>query len=181
MLRKLLIITCLSTTVLVAYADKKKKSKNETVKQETVSDTSTNYKVLGSPIPRIYAVTAKGKKITTKDMANDANLFVMLFNPTCEHCQDETRLLMQNMDMFKNSKLLLLATDNMMSYLSFFDATTKVNTEPRILVAIDSADFVNKTFTYDGLPQINIYNKERILIKQFHGDQPMDSLARFIE
>lgn len=181
MLRKLLIITCLSTTVLVAYADKKKKSKKEVAQQETVDDTSTNYKVVGSPLPRIYAVTGKGEKITTKDMANDANLFVMLFNPTCEHCQDETRLLMKNMDMFKNSKLLLLATDNMMSYLSFFNATTGVNKEPRILVAIDSANFVNRTFTYDGLPQINIYNKERVLIKQFHGSQPMDSLATYIE
>ncbi|RYE21430.1 MAG: redoxin domain-containing protein [Sphingobacteriales bacterium] len=181
MLRKLLIITCLSTTVLVAYADKKNKSKNETAQKEGVDDTSTNHKVLGSPMPRIYATTAKNEKITTKDMANDANLFVMLFNPTCEHCQDETRLIMSNMDKFQKSKVLLLATDNMMSYLSFFDATTGVNKEPRIKVAIDSANFVNKTFTYDGLPQINIYNKERVLIKQFHGDQPMDSLARFIE
>jgi thiol-disulfide isomerase/thioredoxin len=181
MLRKLLIITCLSTTVLVAYAEKKKKSKNETTQQQVADDTSTNYKVLGSPMPRIYAVTEKGQKIQSKDMANDANLFVMLFNPTCEHCQDETRLIMKNMDMFKKSKILLLATDNMMSYLSFFDASTKVSTEPRIPVAIDSANFINKTFTYDGLPQINIYNKERVLIKQFHGDQPMDSLARFIE
>ncbi len=181
MLRKLLIITCLSTTVLVAYADKKKKSKNNTAQQEAVDDTSTNYKALGSPMPRIYAVTAKGEKITTKDVQNEANLFVILFNPTCEHCQDEARLLMKNIDMFKKSKVLFLATDNMMSYLSFFDATTGINKEPRLPVAIDSANFINKTFTYDGLPQINIYNKERVLIKQFHGDKPIDSLAKYIE
>lgn len=178
MLRKLLIITCLLGTVLVAFGQKKKKKQQ---KEETPAlSTTIDYKQLGSPMPPIRLVTSKGV-ITQSDVANNANLLVMLFNPTCGHCQEETILLAKNIYLFKKTKALLMASENMQEYLSVFEAETHVSEYPTLQMGLDSAKFIDKTFRYMDLPQINIYDKDRKLVRIFNGDTPLDSLKQYIE
>jgi phenylacetate-CoA ligase len=38
-------------------------------------------------------------------------------------------------------------------------------------MGVDSSEMINKMYMYQSLPQLNIYNKERKLIKYFTGDQ----------
>jgi hypothetical protein len=179
MLRKLLIITCLLGTVLVAFGQKKKK-KNE--KEDTpVISATIDYKKIGSPLPPIRLVTGDGKVITQKEVANDANLFVMLFNPTCEHCQEETILLAKNIYLFKKTKALLMAAEGMKDYLEYFESATHVSEYPTLQMGLDSSKFIDKTFRYLDLPQINIYDKDRNLVRIFNGDTPLDSLKQYIE
>lgn len=88
---------------------------------------------------------------------------------------------MKNIGSFKKSNILLLATPNMKgSWLEDFEGFTHVNTIPKIKVALDSSDFINKTFTYEGLPQINIYKNGKLL-RKFHTEVPIDSLKPYIE
>lgn len=179
MLRKLLIITCLLGTVLVSFGQKKKKKKE---KEETVAVSATvDYKQLGSPMPPIRMVTTDGKVITQNDVANDANLLVMLFNPTCDHCQEETILLAKNIYLFKKTKALLMAAEGMKDYLEFFESATHVSEYPTLQMGLDSSKFIDKTFRYMDLPQINIYDKDRKLVRIFNGDTPLDSLKQYIE
>ena len=182
-MRKLLIITCLMGTVFIAFGQKQKKKKNK--KQETAAAAANgevNYKEVGAPMPPIRMITADKKVITDADVANDANLFVVMFNPTCGHCQEETALIGQNIGLFKKSKVLLLASPNMNELMSFFESTTGASKyQPAMQVGLDSAEFITKTFRYEALPQINIYDKNRKLIKIFNGDTPLDSFKEYIE
>ncbi|MCD6062999.1 MAG: redoxin protein [Flavipsychrobacter sp.] len=181
-MRKLLIITCLLGTVFIAFGQKKKKNRKEKEAAAAVVDSSINYKKLGAPMPAIRMITADKKVLTDKDLANDASLFVIMFNPTCGHCQDETRLIGEHISQFKKTKVILLASPNMETMLSFFEATTNVSKYyPTMQVGLDSADFIIKTFGYEALPQINIYDKDRKLVKVFNGDVPMKDLTPYIE
>jgi thiol-disulfide isomerase/thioredoxin len=188
MQRKLLIVACLMSTALIAFGQKKKKDKaTEQSAVETTADTAKiNYKEIGAPMPPLKVQVVKGKTvtkqiITAKDLSNKSNLFVLMFNPTCEHCQDATRMLEQNLFLFKKSQLLLMAVSTMEAYMEFFDSVTKVSQYPSIKVGLDQSQFIDKTFTYQMLPQINIYDKDRKLIKIFTGDTPIDSLKPYIE
>ena len=118
---------------------------------------------------------------TNEDLDNGANLFVMMFNPTCSHCEDETRMLEQNMDLFKKSKLVLVANKGMSPYMPNFVRSNKVADYPSIYVGTDSIDFISKIFLYSALPQINIYDHKRNLIKTYTGEVALDSLKRYIE
>jgi len=179
MLRNLLIITCLLATVVVAYGQKKKKNKEQ--QEETAVSATIDYRKTGSPMPPIRLVTPEGKTITQKDVENDANLLIMLFNPTCDHCQEETILLAKNIYLFKKSKMLLMASENMKDYLEFFENSTHVSQYPTMQMGLDSAKFIDKTFRFMDLPQINIYDKDRKLVRIFNGDTPLDSLKQYIE
>ena len=105
----------------------------------------------------------------------------MMFNPTCSHCEDETALLEKNIFMFKNTNLVLMANPGMKQYMPDFVNRLHITEYPSIHVGIDSADFINKVYLYQTLPQINIYDRDRKLIKTFNGGVSVDSLKKYAE
>lgn len=119
--------------------------------------------------------------ITNKDLDNGANAFVMIFNPTCSHCEDETALLENNISLFNRSKFVMIATPPMQPYLGDFVHLLHVNEYPVFSVGIDSSGFLNNVFMFQALPQINIYNSDQKLIKIFTGEVSIDSLKQYIE
>lgn len=182
-MRKLLIIGCLLGTVFIAFGQNKKKNKKtlQTAASVTVTD-SINYREVGSPMPEIKVITPKKDVITTKDLANDANLFVMMFNPTCGHCQEMTLALGKSADLFKKSKVIMIASPNQEPLLDFFENTTHVSKyHPTFQYGLDSSDFIIKAFRYQSLPQINVYDKDRKLIKIINGENTVESLREYIE
>jgi len=127
------------------------------------------------------AIVAKPKDyLTNADFDNGANLMVMMFNPTCSHCEDETELLEKNIFYFTKSKLILMANPMMWEYLPNFVKSFHIFDYPAITLGSDST-FISKVFLYSALPQINIYDKHRKLIKTFSGEVVMDSLKKYIE
>jgi uncharacterized protein YqiB (DUF1249 family) len=171
------------------------------------TEDKAEYSLVGAPMPRLkvllYHDTAKRdaaeatpqrkhkkKKATTigsqvyltdKDVDNGANLFVMLFSPTCGHCQDMAVNIEANIASFKKSHLVLVANPMMRQYLYDFSELTRAYKYPSINIGIDSSGFVDKTFRYQMLPQINIYDKDRRLLKIYTGDTPFDSLKKYIQ
>jgi hypothetical protein len=105
----------------------------------------------------------------------------MLFNPTCGHCMEMTKVMENNIAQFRKSKILLLATPMMKQYLGDFASTLKIAEYPSIHLGVDSSDFVNNTFLYQALPQINIYDGDRKLLKIYTGDVAFDSLKKYIQ
>jgi hypothetical protein len=138
---------------------------------------------MNAPLPKFNIVNHENKNITTNLTQSGGSLILMMFNPTCEHCEEETRTFIQNIFLFQKSKLLLVAAPNQTSNLGYFDATVKFSQYPSTLtVAIDSAQLIEKIFTYKTLPQINIYDaKSMRLLKTFEGLQPLDSLKKYIQ
>lgn len=124
---------------------------------------------------------ASTRMLTAKDVDNGANLFVMIFNPTCSHCEDETLMLEKNIALFQKSKILLMASPAMMPYLGNFVQRMGIGEYPAMSVGVDSSGFVNNMFLYNALPQINIYNAERKLMRIWTGEVSIDSLKQYIE
>ncbi len=118
---------------------------------------------------------------TNKEVQYDANLFVMFFNPNCGHCENMTMLLEQNMSLFKKTKVLLVAAPNQRPLVPNFLKDYNISQYPSLVVGLDSLNLIGKLFLYKSLPQINIYDKERKLLKVFSGDTPIDSLKPYIQ
>lgn len=180
MLRKLSIVFCLLAMGFLGFSQNKKKQKN-TAPQTISTESKIDYKEIGAPLPPLKIYTREGKHLTENDLKNDANLILMLFNPTCEHCEDQTIDFKNNIFLFKKSHIVLLAAPGMGSYLTYFMNNTKIQDYPTLQVGLDSSGYIEKTYKYVTLPQINIYNKERKLIKMFYGTTPIDSLKAYIE
>lgn len=199
MFHKLLFIGSLCAAVNV-HAQVRDNPTSKTT--EKPNYTQMDYKKVGAPMPPFRLVpwnrdslmlttTEKHNKrsrkdlmtspVTNRELDNGANLFIMIFNPTCSHCEDETALLEKNISLFNKSKLVLMATPVMQPYIHDFVKTMHVEDYPSIIVGIDSAGFLDKLFMYQTLPQINIYDHDRKLLKIYNGEAPIDSLKQYIE
>jgi hypothetical protein len=119
--------------------------------------------------------------VTNADLANCGNLFMMTFNPTCLHCEDVTFMLEKNIDLFKRSRIILLANATMSAYLPDYAKRHHIDDYPVMFIGTDSLKFSDKVFLYHSLPQIDIYNTERKRIKTFTGDVIIDSLRPYIQ
>ena len=178
MKRKIWIVVLLMIPCFFVFAKKKKKQppKVEVTKTDTI-----DYRKIGSPLPLVKFFTRSGKYLTNESLKNDAHLIVMMFNPTCEHCEDQAVLFKENIFLFKKTNLVLVAASMMTPHLAFFETNTKIAAYPTIQLSVDSSNFINNTFLYQPLPQINVYDKDRKLIKVFSGATPMDSLKQYID
>lgn len=178
------LATVLTFPYCATAQNKNNKSSKSPVQQPAGQEAETDqidYKLLGAPMPPMKVVYPKKEIYTADSFQNKANLFVMLYNPTCEHCESMARDMTKHIDLFKTSQIVMMAAPMMVPYLEYFENTTKVQNFPQIKYGVDSSDFINKTFTYVGLPQINIYNADRKLIKTFSGIDNIDSLKPFIQ
>jgi thiol-disulfide isomerase/thioredoxin len=153
-----------------------------------------DYHQVGSPMPTLRLIGVDSLPVplskhapmhqskASKDPASfDGNLIVMIFNPTCGHCEEQADRFVKSKEQFKKSKVLLIANPVMMSYLPDFIKNHHINDNPFINVGVDSAGFIDKVFLYSQLPQINVYDRDRKLLKLYTGDVAMDSLAKYID
>jgi hypothetical protein len=90
-------------------------------------------------------------------------------------------MLQKNIFYFKKSKIVMMANPVMWEYLPNFNKSFHIDEYSTFTLGVDSSDYITKTFLYSALPQINVYNKERKLIKIFSGEASIDSLKGYIE
>jgi hypothetical protein len=119
--------------------------------------------------------------VSDKDLDNGANLLVMMFNPTCSHCEEVTDIMSKNIDLFKRTKVVLLANKQMLPYLPDFAQRHHIARYEPMYVGYDSSGFIETLFLYQTLPQINIYGADRKLLKSYCGEVSIDTLKKFIQ
>ncbi len=199
MLYRLLVVFCIFN-LSVSAQDKTK---------STLSKATVDYTQIGAPMPDLrvaifHDTTARRETgtqartvdkntrkkmaafqkltlITDSDLKSNGNLFVMMFNPNCSHCEAVATSLYENIGLFKKSKIVLLANPVMSVYIPGFLRTCRMEHQTEMYIGTDTAGFVDHVFLYKTLPQINIYNPERRLIKTYTGDVTMDSLKKYID
>ena len=199
--RKLLTLFCVFLS-LALFAQKKSGAQAVTMPEPPKID----YTQIGAPMPPLVlkildtidrtvvrdgnwwfrlwhkrTVVEKTSELKNEDFKSDVNLFVMLFNPNCGHCIEQTEVFKKNMDLFHKSRLVMVANVKMKDYLPDFIKQRETKNYPKITVGIDNSNFVNETFLYRALPQINVYSPERKLLKVYNGDIAIDSLKKYIQ
>lgn len=142
---------------------------------------TTFYRAIGSDLPELRAVDGKMKTYTNQSFQDRHYFFLIMFNPTCGHCIKMTKLIGEHAALFKDNHVLFLAGAQMMPYFQDFYKETEVFKHPEFVVAVDSAQAIEKLYSYRTLPQINIYDKDRKLVKTYNGDVPLDSLKRYLQ
>lgn len=147
---------------------------------QVTTDNATRYRAVGSDLPDLRVVDGKMHEYTDASFKDNHHFFLVLFNPTCGHCIKMTKLIGEHAELFKNNHVLFLAGPQMMPYFPDFYKETEVFKHPEFVVAVDSAQAIEKIYGYNTLPQINIYDKNRKLVKTYNGDVALDSLKQYL-
>lgn len=164
---------------IAAAQQKTDAPKNIPAAQQKKDPLLENYQAMGASLPTLRLVDTLNKVYTEKDFESKHNFFLFMFNPTCGHCIQMAKLVGDNKDKFKDIKIAFMAGPQMTPYLSSFYQASNIAVAPEIKVGVDSAYAIEKIYNYLSLPQLNIYDKNRKLIKVYHSDVPLDSLMKY--
>ncbi len=195
MKRNLLLLGCLLSFSCLTFAQKKNAKKDPPQEKLTIPgsaslrppvkamDLKFDYKQVNAPMPQFDIFNHQNENITKDVLDAGGNIIMMVFNPVCDHCENQTKLFIDNIDLFKKSRLLLVAAPVQVPNLSYFESNVKFSLYKNLMtVSVDSAKVLDKIFNYVELPQINIYDgKTHRLLKTFNSLQPLDSLRSFIQ
>lgn len=170
-------LVCLAGVMV--YAQQKQQPGPQDTKQQP-EPTKVSYRDVGAVLPALRIVDTTGKAYTAGDFSDQHHFFMVMFNPTCGHCIQMGKLMGDHIDEFGKNQIVFMAGPAMLPYMASFYQASGLGKHTGIKVGVDSAGVVEKVYNYQTLPQINIYDKDRKLVKIFYGDTPIDSLRKYI-
>ena len=112
---------------------------------------------------------------THRDIRNGMPVMIMLFSPDCEHCKDQTEILMKNMDKLKNTEIIM-STFQLIYKMKDFCQAYKLAKYSNVHVGRDVKYFFGPFYRIRYSPFIAIYDKDRKLVRVFEGGAKIDKL-----
>ncbi|MDA9555153.1 redoxin domain-containing protein [Pelobium sp.] len=106
-------------------------------------------------------------------------LIIIHFNTECEHCQAEVQLISQNIKVFKNAQIIMVAP-NAPSEINSFMEQYGIKQHSKINVLWDKYYHFIDWFGHSPFPSVYIYNKGQHLVKEYHGEVKIEALTKYL-
>jgi len=173
---KIKIIVLLSIFGNLCFAQNRDSLRNLMYNSNPVKEINMANNIPGAAMPIFTILKVDSTKYSTKEIPATKSAIVVLFNPNCEHCMEETKLILKSLDQFPNTQFVFVTGDNMMPYLPGFIKNTKYEYTPQLQIGLDM-DYITPTiFAMEGIPQIMIYGRDKKLIDILYKDVPMSKI-----
>ncbi len=171
-----LIFTILFASSCTAQK-KNKVKKNSTVVSQNEATTSTKPDTkIGAKLPTFGVLKADLNLTFDTYLDKNKSLVLVLFNPSCGHCEQLINHVRDSSFMFKNVEFLFITGKELLEYVPAFAERLKVKNHELITISSDQSELTQKLFEYNGIPQIMIYNKEKLLQKILFKEATMQQL-----
>ncbi|HRG23811.1 MAG TPA: redoxin domain-containing protein [Chitinophagaceae bacterium] len=126
--------------------------------------------------PPISLLLPDGKSYFTKaDLPKDKAVLLMLFNPSCSHCQEETKQITQHIDKFSNIHIVMATPMPLDSMLAFREKYKLANFK-NITITQDNKAMMPTYFMINNLPFLAFYNRKKELIGTHEGSMSIEKL-----
>ncbi len=124
----------------------------------------------GDMLPAFSFITAQGEEKKTSDLVQGQPVLLVLFNPSCGHCQKLLEQIRDNIAIFDKINIVFLTGKPLKEVLPNYVKNVKVDKMKEIMVVSDNSDITLKIFEYYGIPQIMLYNKDHKLEYMYYKD-----------
>lgn len=136
---------------------------------------------VNSTIPPFRYVTHQRKFITNQDIPVNKPVIMVLFNPTCDHCQKAAQILKDNKALFGQSTVVLVTFVSNFGELEGFVQSQGLAMEPNFFICAAEEKAITSYFMPNYiLPQILVYNKQHKLKKVFYETMQADSVQYYM-
>jgi thioredoxin-related protein len=166
------ILTLLSAFFLITYAG---------FSQTNTQKNNTPTYISNPAIPDFKVYTAPDSTLfTNKNFHKNKSTLIMVFSPECGHCQHVTNLLLDNINHFKNTQILMTTWLPYNEMISFYN-NYKIANYPQITMGWDKADFFLPYYHVQSFPMLIAYDKKGKLIRAFDGNVKMETIWKAID
>ena len=146
--------------------------------QTNLADTALIIK--GATLPFFNILSPDSTITSTAQIANEKNVVLVLFNPSCGHCQIVGKQINDSINMFTNTHFIFVA--GLPTYYLFKEFTdyTKIKNSSNVFVGADYSNITPAIFAFNGIPQIMIYGADKKLKQIFYKEITMQNLYNAI-
>lgn len=128
------------------------------------------YNEIGSELPQLKIEVSASKVVTNKDLTSKVHLLLIIVNPTCSHCIEETKLICENAKLFNNSKVVFMIENSRVAEIPEFKTKTGLDNHPEFITGTDQLGTIEKLPNEGLLPHILIYDKAGKLVNILNGN-----------
>jgi len=140
------------------------------------TDSIPLYKKFPNVPPFSIMKTPDSTKFTKDNLIQNVPVIMIVFSPDCEHCQHETEALIKNIDLFKNTQIIMTSPLDY-SYLLKFYKDYGIAKCPNITIGRDGSYMLGTFFSIHDFPSIFVYDKNWDLVKSFSGSVRVEKIA----
>lgn len=115
-------------------------------------------------------------KFSKDDLSKRKSTVIFIFSPDCEHCQQETKALTSNINLFKKAQIIM-ASPLEHQHLKKFYTEYKIADYPNIIMGRDPSYFFGTFYSIKTFPSIFVYDKKGRFVKAFEGGAPIALIA----
>lgn len=141
----------------------------KSVEQEQAKKTLPNMALVGLDGKQFNAQTLKGKK----------TIFI-LFQPDCEHCQNESKQIAGRLDKFSKYELYFISTAAITD-IQKFSVDYKLAGHPNIHFAKTEVQHIIDSFGPIPAPSLFIYSESGEQLNSFQGEMEIDVITKYLQ
>ena len=119
---------------------------------------------------------ADSSKFTKADLTKKKATLIFIFSPDCEHCQQETKALIANINLFKKMQIVMASPLEHRLLKPFYN-DYKIANYPNIIMGRDPGYFFGTFFNVHSFPALFLYDKRGRFVKAFDGSIPVQQIA----
>ncbi len=135
-------------------------------------------KDIGTTLPPFAFELPDGSTLTPS-VLKEQPVIVFYFDPDCDHCNKQAKMISENADLFKGITMVWVSwamtiEDNVNFYKKYF-----MNMSNKVYIARDTKFSFDTLFGYSEVPSIYIYNRERKRSASFEAETDPELLVKF--
>ena len=145
--------------------------------ESAVEDEPVNKVVERDDRPPITLRLIDGTNVQVQKLKK--KIIIILFQPDCDHCQDEAKQIEKRFDAFRNYELYFVSSEQPEVILQFAKDYQLLN-KPNIYFGFVSVDDVVNNFGSISTPAIYIYKETGELVQNFDGLVDIDVVVKYL-
>jgi thiol-disulfide isomerase/thioredoxin len=173
------VIVSIFLSITISHAQNKDSLRDDALRKDRKVDQANLMPGAAMPVIRLQQLDTL--MFTTTNANKDKNIILMLFNPSCGHCIDQTKLFIKNMADFNDCQFILSTGENMFEYLPQFAKSVGYTQNTDMIVGVDVDYATTAIFAFEGIPQIMIYDKQRKLVDVFYKDTSIQKIKNALK
>nr|WP_315221390.1 redoxin domain-containing protein [uncultured Flavobacterium sp.] len=126
-------------------------------------------------IPEFIYTNINGENFINEDLKKNIPTLFIYFNSECEYCNEEAKMIKQNIDKFKNIQLIFVSFEKP-QLIRTFASKHQLTIYDNIHFLCDSKVTFATTFDVKSLPCLVLYNKNQKLIEKIKGQTKTEIL-----
>lgn len=131
-------------------------------------------------IPPFSITKISDSSVFTKaDLVKKKATVIFIFSPDCEHCQQETKALTANINLFKKAQIVMASPLEHRFLKKFYDEY-KIADHPNIIMGRDPSYFFGTFYSIRSFPAIFVYDKKGNFVRAFDGHSPVEKIAEIL-